>query len=390
MDILTVKRVLKGNIKGFVNFLFFKDKNRAENYLFVDMTEVHRFDNGTGVPRVTDNIAANLKNMNLPFKIKEIYARPHKEGFYYCENDKPVKIRKGDFFFGLDFSKFLIPNNKRFIKKIRKEGIPVWFFLHDLIPINYPQYCQKQEVKYFKKWIDVVKKSDGFIANSKTTQEEMKKWLSKQPENSWNKNIKSGFIHIACTFNANESKFLKFDEAKPLQFLAVSRVEPRKRYDLIQQAFEKLWHEGFDISLHIVGKPAWENEADAENIRKSPEYGKKLFWHDKFISDEELGKLYEKSCALIFASDVEGFGSPLVEGAMYKKPLIIRDIPIFHEVAGNQATFFTESGESDLYHTLKKWIKLYSEGKIEPPKIKLYTWKESTEETCRILFPDLI
>lgn len=387
MDIFTPFRLLNGQARGFFNYLTFSEKSHKDgnSRLFVDITEVHIHDNGTGVPRVTNGIRQNLKELDLPYKVVEVYAKPHNQGFFDAATDKSIKIAKGDFYFSLDFSKFKIPQNKRFIKKMQKLGIPCWFFLHDLIPINYPQYCRKEDISSFNKWLSVVKHFDGFIANSKATEDEMRDWLKKQKHGSYNKNIRSGFIHIASTFLKKDFGIQSTQEKLTLQFLAVSTVEPRKRYDLIVGAFDLLWKANYDVSLHIVGKPGWNNENVFKQIRENPEYNRRLVWHEKFISDEELALLYEQSVALIFASDTEGFGSPLVEAATYKKPLIVRDIPIFREVTEEQATFFAGKSFEDVACTIKNWIEIYKQNKISAPNIKLYTWKESTEETVKIL-----
>jgi len=388
MDIFTPFRFFSGYIKGYFNSLTIYEREHAgkENYLFLDITEVHIRDNGTGVPRVTNGIRQNLDKFNLPYKIVEVYAKPHNQGFFDAKTNRPIKISKGDFYFSLDFSKFMMPQNKVHIRKMQKLGIPCWFFLHDLIPIYYPQYCLKKDILSFKKWMNIVKRFDGFIANSRATEDEMKKWLKEQSKKSYNNDMKSGYIHLASTFiNKEISKNVCKNKKDRIQFLAVSTVEPRKRYDLLVQAFDILWKEDFDVALHIVGKPGWNNQATFNLIRNCVEYGNRLVWHEKYISDEELRMLYSDSDALVFASDTEGFGIPLVEAAAYGKPLIARDIPIFREVTNNEATFFKGESPKELADTIKKWLELYKQNMIFAPKIKLYTWEESASEVVKIL-----
>ena len=394
MDIYTPFRVLFGNLVGALHYLTLVKKSHADGAprLFVDITEVHLHDNGTGVPRVTNGIKHNLGKLNVPYSIVEVYAKPHNQGFFDAATDRPIKIARCDFFFGLDFSKFLIPQNRRFIRKFRTLGIPVWFFLHDLIPLTHPQYCTRSDITSFRKWIDIVKRSDGFIANSRTTENEMLAWLDSQPAGSRNKDIRHGYIHIASTFLRKGLAIPTAQKNGTLQFLAVSTVEPRKRYDQIVAAFDLLWKENVDISLHIVGKPGWNNTAVFEQIRTNAQYGKRLIWHENFISDDELERLYQTSAALIFASDTEGFGSPLVEAATYGKPLIVRDIPIFREVTNNGAHFFKGDTAETLADAIRSWILLYltGENSVGVPNIRLYTWEESAAETAGILFPDSV
>ena len=235
MDIFTPFRFVFANVCGFKNYITLRAPKKLSPRLFVDITEVHLHDNGTGVPRVTNGIKSNLYKFAIPYKVVEVYAKPHNQGFFDAATNKPIKVSKEDFFFGLDFSKFLIPQNKQYIIKFRKIGMPVFFFIHDLI-LLFPTRYRNHADKTFKKWIDIVKKCDGFIANSKSTQEEMLQWLRTQPGKSYNTHIKYGYIHLGTSFS-KKNTIPTVPTAKNYQFLAVGTVGARKRYDQIVGSF---------------------------------------------------------------------------------------------------------------------------------------------------------
>src|SRR5690606_29512106 len=110
-------------------------------------------------------------------------------------------------------------------------------------------------------------------------------------------------------------------------FLSVSTLEPRKAQEQILDAVEKLWTEGVDINLVLVGQQGWKVDALVNRINTHPENLKRLFWL-KGISDEYLTLVYQNSTCLIAASINEGFGLPLIEAARHKIPVIARDIPV--------------------------------------------------------------
>ncbi|MFA2151459.1 glycosyltransferase, partial [Escherichia coli] len=83
----------------------------------------------------------------------------------------------------------------------------------------------------------------------------------------------------------------------------------------------QLWSEGYDFQLCIVGKQGWNVESLISEIKNSDELNNKLFWLQN-ISDEYLDAIYANACALIFASNGEGFGLPLIEAAQKNIPLI--------------------------------------------------------------------
>lgn len=54
-------------------------------------------------------------------------------------------------------------------------------------------------------------------------------------------------------------------------------------------------------------------------------------------SDGELQKLYTDCDVVLFPSHYEGFGLPVMHALSHKKPVVVRDIPVFHEIASNVA-----------------------------------------------------
>jgi glycosyltransferase involved in cell wall biosynthesis len=151
----------------------------------------------------------------------------------------------------------------------------------------------------------------------------------------------------------------------------VGTVEPRKGYLQAIAAFEHLWNEGVDANIVIVGKEGWKDLPNdlrrtipeiVSRLRHHPELGRRLFWLEG-ISDEYLEKIYTASTCLIAASEGEGFGLPLIEAAQHKLPIIVRDIPVFREVAGNHAFYFSGKEPTDLAGAVVRWLELYRSGK---------------------------
>jgi len=57
-------------------------------------------------------------------------------------------------------------------------------------------------------------------------------------------------------------------------------------------------------------------------------------------TDAEYIELLQRSTALVSASKDEGFGIPLVEAMAFGVPVVVSDITIFHEIAGDAGTYF--------------------------------------------------
>jgi glycosyltransferase involved in cell wall biosynthesis len=123
-----------------------------------------------------------------------------------------------------------------------------------------------------------------------------------------------------------------------------------------------------------------------ERLCNHPESAKHLFWF-KDVSDEYLEKLYATSTCLIAASEGEGFGLPLIEAAQHKVPIIARDIPVFREVAGENAYFFKGLKPENLVQVIKEWLILYKQGVVpDSNEIEWLTWSESAQQLLNKIF----
>jgi glycosyltransferase involved in cell wall biosynthesis len=180
-------------------------------------------------------------------------------------------------------------------------------------------------------------------------------------------------------------------------FLMVSTIEPRKGYEQTLDAFTQLWQEDNNVNLVIVGKEGWKDLPDdmrhtipevVQRLRHHSELGKRLFWLEG-VSDAYLEKVYESATCLIAASEGEGFGLPLIEAAHHKLPIIARDIPIFREVAGEYAYYFSGKKAGDIAETIKAWLNIYKAG-VHPRSDEMpwLTWKQSTEQLITIICPN--
>jgi len=175
----------------------------------------------------------------------------------------------------------------------------------------------------------------------------------------------------------------------------VGTIEPRKGHLQTLEAFEYLWDKGMDIHLVIVGKEGWVGLPDAQRrtipeiihrLETHPQRNQRLFWF-KEASDLFLETLYRQADVLIAASEDEGFGLPLIEAAHYALPIIARDIPVFHEVASEYASYFPNNRNArSLAKALAQWLEEYQKGThILSEGMPHISWKKSARLLLDVL-----
>ena len=84
-----------------------------------------------------------------------------------------------------------------------------------------------------------------------------------------------------------------------------------------------------------------------------------------------------------------GFGLPLIEAVRHRIPMIVRDIPVFWEVAGEHASYFAGNRPEDLRRAIANWLALYSTARHpKPDDMPWMTWAESAAQMKPLLLED--
>ena len=89
------------------------------------------------------------------------------------------------------------------------------------------------------------------------------------------------------------------------------------------------------------------------------------------------------------ASVGEGFGLPLIESAQHGLPIITRDIPVFREVAGNCAQYFSGEAPDAITLAVKTWLAKSAAG--QTPKVAdmpWLTWEQSANQLKQVIFEE--
>lgn len=380
---------------------------REHKRLFVDVSELVRRDSRTGIQRVVRSILACLiKSENVTYEVQPVYAVADQPGYRVARNflarmkgvfgdesfDELLDYQAGDVFLGLDLQPEIVPAQREYLKTLRNNGVSVFFVVYDILCLRMPQYCNEATVQAFQNWIQTIVEGDGALCISQAVRDDLLHWLDENGMQDGRRFFASWFHLGADIQNSNPSLGLPA-EAEPIlgvmqarpTFLMVGTLEPRKGHAFALEAFDRLWREGNDVCLMIVGKEGWNVDALSNRIKSHPEYGSRLLWLEG-VSDEFLERLYAQATCLVAASEGEGFGLPLIEAAKHGLPIIARDIPVFKEVAGNRAYYFPGRDPDDLMAAVMDWLTLNQAGRV-PASANLpwLTWQQSTDALLRLI-----
>ncbi len=383
------------------------ERHCPRRQLLLDISELVQRDARSGIQRVVRSILKEwLSNPPEGYRVEPVYALPD-ESYRYARlfthnflelpdtpgEDSLIDHAPGDIFFGLDMQPQVQIAHASFYQDLRRDGVTVKFLLHDLLPIQMPEFFPAGNEDGFIRWLKVIAECDGAVCVSETTANDLANWHSSNKIFEKHRPFQITWSHNgADVANSQPSKGLPDDAAYVIEqlknrasFLMVGTLEPRKGHSQVFEAFELLWASGHEINLVIVGKKGWMIDALVERLNDHPERGTRLFWLDG-ISDEYLEKIYSSCCCLIAASYGEGFGLPLIEAAQHKMPIIARDIPVFREVAKEWAYYFNTDKSDMLAITIENWLQQYrKQSHPSSSHLSWLTWHQSSSRLANIL-----
>ena len=375
----------------------------GEPRLLVDVTYTDENDLNTGIQRVVRRTVEGAqvprepsdtaKREVVPVSFAE--SRPRiAEGFVigsdHASNQRDVHGRFGDTLLMLDSSWAIYPDLTEHFADVRGRGGRVVTTVYDLVPLLHPEVTDEAMSRMFDRWLRVaLVESDALVCISRAVADEVIAYVRKHnlPHRD---GLRIGWWHmgsdLARVAEAKpRSELAAFLDGEAAVFLMVGTVEPRKRHRVVLDAMEKLWAEGSDARLLLIGKQGWRIEEIAERLRGHPEMGRRLLWIEDG-SDSDIAHSYDRATALVFASVYEGFGLPIVEAARAGLGSIASDIPVLREVGGEGALYFPVD-DADALAALMGRVER-GDAQPDPTRTVALSWDESVRQLLDMLYDD--
>ncbi|MEP9351322.1 glycosyltransferase [Xanthobacter sp. KR7-225] len=390
--------------------------------LFVDVSVLAVADIRTGIQRVVRALLLEL--LRAPpegYRIEPVhlsdvsarwryyYARRYMEqvftGTPEILTDEPIEVAEGDVFLGADFHSggIVEANIAGIFREWRERGVRIGFVVYDILPLTLPQCFPSFAETGHRRWIQTIAEiADDLVCISASVAYETRRWLATQANtrgrlpaiHSWTLGADIDASHPSKGIPADAEALIERMRSTDC-FLMVGTIEPRKGHLQALDAFDLLWARGSQSLLIIVGNEGWRGVArdQAQNLpdildrlSSHPERGRRLIWIQG-ASDEFLDRIYQEADCLIAASLDEGFGLPLIEAARHGVPVLARDIPVFREVAGEAAAYFSGSDRAALAQAIEDWLEAFrADRHPKSSAMKWRTWAESTALLKEILF----
>lgn len=218
----------------------------------------------------------------------------------------------------------------RVAAKLRAEQARFICLVHDLIPIEFPEYARPNGAATHRRRIETMASlAGGLVANSQATADSMARFLAAASPPPIR------VAHLGCDPLPPPDEAAAPAMPGPY-FVALSTIEPRKNHLLLLHAWRRMIETiGPDRTPHlaIIGRRGWENENVLDMLERCEAIRSHV--HELAgLSDRAVSALLRGARALLCPSFAEGFGMPVTEALVAGTPVICSDLPALREAGG--------------------------------------------------------
>ncbi|AAT89031.1 mannosyltransferase [Leifsonia xyli subsp. xyli] len=248
------------------------------------------------------------------------------------------------------------------------------YYRHPAPPRDLPGFVRVLWRLYHLSWWPqrmLLNRADAVVTVSETTRELMAEHrLTKRP--------------VSVVTNAAEMPALPGARAlrtapETKRLVYMGSFMPYKNVDTLVRAAALLP----DYELHLMSRVTGAEVSRLSALAP----GTRLVFHDG-ASDEEYAETLASATALVTASRDEGFGIPLVESMTLGTPVVVSDIPIFREIGGEAALYFSPDSPEELAERVRHveepgvWASRSAAARQNASR---FTWEASAERLLTAL-----
>lgn len=219
--------------------------------------------------------------------------------------------------------------------------------IHDVIPLEFPQFQRDATVQPFReKIMRVSARAHRVIYVTEDTRRK-----AEQVMLACGRVPPATVAHLGInTVHPDVDALPSGRPARPY-FVTVGTIEPRKNHAFLLD----LWSDmGPDAPpLMMCGSRGWNNEALFDRLDNLPPDGpvKEVGG----LTDPALAALVQQASGLLFPTFAEGFGLPPVEALCLGTRVLCNDLAVLHEVLGESAVYASLGDRSLWINTIKQW-----------------------------------
>jgi glycosyltransferase involved in cell wall biosynthesis len=212
----------------------------------------------------------------------------------------------------------------------RRPDVRAVFFLHDLLPLELPEFFRPFEVRRHEGRMEAMARhAAGIVVASESTRASLERYMRARGRPM--PPVAVAPLPVSPQFSAKPANS-RAPATGPPYFVCVGTIEPRKNHLFLLHVWRELRTRLGDRTPHLVlvGQRGWDNE-NVLDILVRCESLKGIVREETDVTTPALRKLIEECRGLLMPTFAEGFGLPVAEAVAAGIPVIASDIDVFRQ-----------------------------------------------------------
>ncbi len=236
----------------------------------------------------------------------------------------------------------------RVLNAVRQAGGLTHVMIHDVIPLQFPQFQRPGTVAPFRaKLARVSRSADRVIYNSADTRAQAEAHMQDMGR------VPPSIVSHLGT-NVPQPDVAALPNGLPPDvpyFITVGTIEPRKNHAFLLDLWEEMGPSA--PPLLICGSRGWNNAEVFARLDDLPS-GSRIR-EIANLSDPALAALVQGAAGLLFPTHAEGYGLPPLEALALRTRVLCNDLPVLREIMGDKAVYASVSDGYLWINTIKEW-----------------------------------
>ena len=273
---------------------------------------------------------------------------------------------------------------------------PIALTLHDIIYearprlYNWPSFLDRFLLRKVSAWS--AKKAKVILTPSEFSRQEVLKYYQVEPEKVMTTHLATddSFELIADKESIETAK--KKLGVKNKYLLYIGSIFNRRHLPEIICSFKEVANDFPDYQLLIIGKNHTSPWINLEHLIETMnrEIGRDLIVWKKYLDSQDLSYIYNGADLLVWLSDYEGFGLPVLEAMACGTPVLTTKSTSLAEIAADSALFIKDN--KDIKAIQEEMHKGLTDKKIRQEliekgfkRVEDFSWSKCAEKTLEAL-----
>ncbi|KQU54801.1 hypothetical protein ASG72_04090 [Bosea sp. Leaf344] len=218
----------------------------------------------------------------------------------------------------------------------RRRDVRPLFMLHDVIPLETPEYVEPSAVKGHSAMVDqTARLAAGLIVTTQSAKAAVLGELHRRGS----RQIPTLSLPLPVQAIFRQPADPDASLAHIPYFVVCGAIEHRKNQLMLLEVWRRLQRSGKDTPhLVIVGSAGWQGNLIRDRFERSTDVNKHIHVVSG-LSTPALHRLMSGARGLLMPSFSEGFGLPVLEAGALGIPVVASDIPAHREIARPDTIF---------------------------------------------------